>query len=136
MKLRLIAATLVAASVAACQTAPPLFEFGSYEQSLYTYYKKPDQADRYRESLEKAIEKGEGAGNLAPGLYAELGYLSFTQGDYDTAIALYKKEIAAFPESEFFLSKVISVLNSNDDADAAVAPAEVSEQSQSEKVEG
>ncbi len=113
MNIKLLSTALVAATVAACQTAPPLFEFGSYEQSLYVYYKKPDQADRYRESLEKAIEKGEKNSNVAPGMYAELGYLNSLQGDLDTAIELYEMEMVMFPESKFFLSRVVSSMQKN-----------------------
>lgn len=117
MKIKLTAAVAISAILAGCQTAPPLFEFGSYEQSLYVYYKKPDQADRYRESLEKAIEKGEKNNNVAPGMYAELGYLVSLQGDQDAAIEMYQMEMARFPESSFFLSRVIASMQ--DDQDAA-----------------
>lgn len=128
MKTRLVATAIISAGVAGCQTAPPLFEFGSYEQSLYVYYKKPDQADRYRESLEKAIERGERNGNVAPGMYAELGYLNSLDGDYDAAVAMYEREIETFPESEYFLSRVISKLTTpeavdSDDAASALAGA-------------
>lgn len=67
----LLAAAL---TVTGCAT-PPRFEYGAYENSLYVYYKKPDTADKFEIALENAIKKGETSGRLAPGLYAELGYL-------------------------------------------------------------
>lgn len=114
VKIKLPAAVVILALLAGCQTAPPLFEFGSYEQSLYVYYKKPDQADRYRESLEKAIEKGEKNDNVAPGMYAELGYLVSLQGDHNAAIEMYQMEMEKFPESSFFLKRVIALLQDDE----------------------
>ena len=116
MKIISSGAIFMSTILAGCQTAPPLFEFGSYEQSLYVYYKKPDQADRYRESLEKAIEDGEKNNNVAPGMYAELGYLVSLQGDHDAAIEMYHMEMAKFPESSFFLSRVITSLQDEEAA--------------------
>ncbi|MAN73640.1 MAG: DUF4810 domain-containing protein [Cytophagaceae bacterium] len=83
-----------------------MFEYGSYESSLYTYYKKPDMREKFRTSLEKAIEKGEQTDRLAPGLYAELGYLYLQDGDVKTATAMFEREAAAFPESRYFMTSI------------------------------
>ena len=103
--IRTAIAGLCLASLCAC-VAPPTFEYGAYEGSLYSYYKKPETRERFRESLEKAIEKGEKEDRLAPGLYAELGYLHLQDGDEETAIAMFEREAAAFPESRHFMTAI------------------------------
>ncbi len=100
-------AALAALSVAACAT-PTRFEWGNYENSLYAYYKKPDSRENYRKSLVDAIERGEESQRLAPGLHAELGFLSLEEGKNAEAIARFEKEMAAFPESRSFLGSIVA----------------------------
>ncbi len=105
--LKPVVAALAAISVAACAT-PTRFEWGNYENSLYVYYKKPDQRENYRKALVEAIERGEKSQRLAPGLHAELGFLSLEDGKNAEAIAEFEKEMAAFPESRSFLGSIVS----------------------------
>ena len=98
-------AGLCLVGVSACAT-PPMFEYGSYESSLYAYYKKPEMRERFRTSLETAIEKGEATDRLAPGMFAELGYLHLQDGDEQTAVAMFEREAAAFPESRPFMNSI------------------------------
>lgn len=116
MKSRLFLTSALALSVAACAT-PPRFEFGAYEPTLYAYYKKPEMADKYGTALEKAIEKGEKSDRLAPGMYAELGYLRLRQGDQSAAIRMFESEAAAFPESAFFMKRVVDRLTGTAEED-------------------
>ena len=120
-----------AVALTAC-VAAPRFEYGAYEPTLYAYYKKPELADKFETALEKAIEKGEASDRLAPGLYAELGYLKLNQGDQATAVQLFRKEAEAFPESEVFMSGIVSRLtDQNAEAalqESAVEPEQVSDE--------
>lgn len=106
---RILMTGALALGLAACAT-PPRFEYGAYEPTLYAYYKKPEMRDKFETALEKAIEKGEASDRLAPGLYAELGYLHLDQGDEAGAIQLFEKEASAFPESAFFMTGVVNRL--------------------------
>ena len=94
-------------------------------------------ADKFETALEKAIEKGEASDRLAPGLYAELGYLKLNQGDQATAVELFRKEAEAFPESEVFMSGVVSRLtDQNAEAglpESAVETEQVSDETVIEK---
>lgn len=117
-----------AALVTACAT-PPRFEYGAYEPALYAFYKKPEMADKFEKALERAIEKGESSGRLAPGLYSELGYLRLMQGDQAAAITMFQKEAEAFPEANFFMGVVVRRLKGED-----VTVAEVSESEQADAV--
>ncbi len=98
-----------AASLAGCAT-PPRFEFGAYESTLYSYYKNPQKIDKFETALERAIEKGIKEDRLAPGLFAELGYLALARGDRDRAIELFGKEYSNFPESSFLMKSLINKL--------------------------
>src|SRR5688572_12563267 len=104
---KIAVAATAALCVAACAT-PSRFEWGNYENSLYVYYKKPDQRENYRKALVDAIERGENSQRLAPGLYAELGFLSLEDGNNAQAIAQFQKEMTAFPESREFLASVVA----------------------------
>lgn len=111
MTLKVFVLGATALSMAACAT-PPRFEFGAYEPTLYAYYKKPEMADKYEAALEKAIERGEATDRLAPGMYAELGYLRLSQGDQSAAVQMFEREADAFPESAFFMNRIVTRLTS------------------------
>lgn len=97
---------LVAASLL-CACAPQTrFEWGSYEPSLYAYYKNPSEKAQYEAALVKAINLGKKSNKVAPGLYAELGYIKLEDGDIAQAQANFDEEMRLFPESRPFLSGV------------------------------
>jgi hypothetical protein len=91
--------------ISACATTSR-FEWGNYEGALYSYAKKPDLRPQYRAALQKAIEHGRKTNRLAPGLLAELGYLSLEEGDTAAALHLFEEEMKTFPESRPFLEGV------------------------------
>lgn len=85
----------------------PRFEWGGYEMALYRYHKQPAQREAYRTALRTAIERGRASNRVAPGLYAELGYLSLEDGDTTTAVTMFEEEMRLFPESGPLLRRVI-----------------------------
>jgi hypothetical protein len=92
--------------LSACAT-PSRFEWGSYEGALYAYAKKPALRENYRQALEKAVDDGKRSNRLAPGLLAELGYLSLEDGDTTHAVQFFEAEMQAFPESRVFLAGIV-----------------------------
>lgn len=112
---KILLAAVALCALAGCAT-PSRFEWGNYERSLYTYAKHPEAREAYRKSLVSAIQAGERTKRLAPGLYAELGYLSLEDGDQINAVADFKKEMAAFPESRPFLGGVIDRIGTGNNA--------------------
>jgi hypothetical protein len=84
------------------------FEYGSYDAALYAYSKHPDQLLRFEKALEDAISKGRASGHVAPGLQAELGYCYLGEGRRAQALELFTAEMADFPESRQFLSKIVA----------------------------
>lgn len=99
----------MALAIAGC-ASPSRFEWGDYENSLYAFSKAPEARENYRKSLQTAIARGEETQRLAPGLYAELGYLFLEDNNNADAIASFQKEMAAFPESRTFLGSVVARL--------------------------
>ena len=103
--------TLVAlgAAMAATACAPATrFEWGAYEQALYAYTQNPEGRSVYETSLEQAIERGQKRNAVAPGMYAELGYLYLEEGDSAAALEHFQQERILFPESARFMDRVIS----------------------------
>ena len=84
------------------------FEWGGYEGSLFAYSKHPEHREAYRQSLKQAIDAGKASNRLAPGLYAELGFLSLEDGDRVAAETFFNQEMSAFPESTTFLKGVMA----------------------------
>lgn len=105
MKRILILLVLSMAVVSCAQQSR--FAWGSYENSLYKYYKNSEQRESYRVSLEKAVAKGQEDNRVAPGLLAELGYLALEDGDSARSIGYFEQEMTLFPESRPFMKSVI-----------------------------
>jgi hypothetical protein len=102
-------AALVAGFACLCACAPTgRFEWGGYEGALFAYTKHPEARENYRQALKRAVEAGKADHRLAPGLLAELGFLSLEDGDSAAAESYFTAEMAAFPESSQFLKGVIA----------------------------
>jgi hypothetical protein len=84
------------------------YAWDGYDDSLYAYYKHPDNKQKYTEHLSKIILKAEQANTkVPPGIYAEYGYMFYEAQDYSKAIVYFKKESGSWPESAYFMEKMI-----------------------------
>lgn len=89
------------------------YTWGKYGDHLYSFYQHPDDSESFFVALSNAIERHEKlyAGNteyrLAPGLYAEFGYMLVIRGEYDKAVTNFEKEKALWPESAYFMDSMI-----------------------------
>ena len=90
---------------------PALYHWGEYEENLYlraTDTSEKAQAEAVR-MLESTINEAEqNNARLAPGVYADYGYLLLKQGRTQEAMANFKKEAGLYPESKYFMDSVIS----------------------------
>lgn len=95
-------------ALSACATGPgPKYEWGNYETSMYGYYKNPADANGLSMAIEKAIKQAETTKRpVAPGLYAEYGYLLMVQGRAQDAIANFENEKRLWPESAQLMDKM------------------------------
>ena len=107
---KLIGLAVVGALTTGCVT-PGLYQWGGYEQALYTSYKDPTKVENLRQNLEAHIAATEqGKQIVAPGLYAELGTLYLQSGDLDKAKTYYARERDAWPESRVLMTSLIQAV--------------------------
>lgn len=111
-KSALLATMACAAALTACAPTSR-FEWGGYEQALYAYSQNPENRGVYKESLEKAIERGRARDAIAPGLLAELGYLHLEEGNSVEALKYFREERARFPESAALMDRVINQMGAS-----------------------
>jgi hypothetical protein len=120
--MRVLLATALAVGLVGCAT-PSRFEWGGYEPTLYAYAKSPEARENYRKALVSAIADGEKTNRVAPGMYAELGYLYVEDKNNADAMASFEKEMSHFPESRPFLSSVMARLTGAAPATSSAAAA-------------
>lgn len=102
-----------------------MYEWGSYEYRLYGYYKDPEQLEELMTALRTTIEDGESASKesgkstsggdktrrIAPGLYAEYGYLLLIKNKGSDAKRYFQKEKESWPESTVLMDKMIKAVD-------------------------
>lgn len=91
-----------------------LHYWGDYEDSLYERYveNNPEQARKYlQETLEDAQD---GNQRVAPGLYADYGFMLYQRGDKNQAIEFFEKEKQLYPESQALMTKLIERVKQQD----------------------
>lgn len=102
--------SLAALFLSGCNTARPLYYWGSYETIAYLGYAKPDKATLLlqQEKLEADVQACTGGYPGAhPGLHAQLGYVYFQLGRVDDAVRQFQAEKTLFPESSQFMDRMI-----------------------------
>lgn len=98
----------VSLSLAACAHHSEQYDWGDYEDGLYTYYKDPATAAQFADSLRSSIADAEASGTkVPPGLYAEYGNLMLQSGNYPAAIEQFNREKTLWPESSSFMDTMI-----------------------------
>ena len=101
-------APILVASLAGCVTNHQRYAWGSYDPSLYAYYKDPTKAAEFAESLAAIISTAD-SHQIPPGIYAEYGYLQLQEGKNSAAVELFKQEETHWPESKVFMDRMIKV---------------------------
>lgn len=96
----------------ACSGQPkPLYNYEDYSDSYYGAKKNmtEESALVLQKSIEKAIENASesSSGRVAPGMYANLGYIHLKGGKSKEAIANFEKEKSIYPESAHFMDRMI-----------------------------
>ena len=89
----------------------PLYSYGNYSESYYAAKKEltPESALALEKSIEYAIEHSNESrsGRVAPGMYANLGYIYLKSGNQAKAIESFEKEKLIYPESAHFMNRMI-----------------------------
>jgi hypothetical protein len=106
----LLIAPFLVGLLGGCVTNHQRYDWGTYDPSLYSYYKDPTKEAALAESLAAIISTADSNHALVPpGIYAEYGYLQLQQGKNLTAVELFKQEEAHWPESKVFMDRMIKV---------------------------
>lgn len=106
-------AILVALLLASCTPTKTLYSWSDYDRRSYDYVKEDNEKnlDELLESYEKMINKQSGLRQVPPpGICADYGFLLIKKGKKTEGIAMMKKEIALYPESATFISRIIKKL--------------------------
>ena len=103
-----------------CAT-PTLYEWGNYDEWLYENYENPKNDEELYVDLTALIIEYESRKNpttkpMAPGLYAEYGFLLMRRGENARAIEYYTKEKALWPEATKFMDSMIQTAQIADKA--------------------
>jgi len=106
----LLIAPILAGLLTGCVTNHQRYGWGTYDPSLYAYYKDPTREAALAESLAAIISTADSHHALVPpGIYAEYGYLQLQQGKNTVAVDLFKQEESHWPESKVFMDRMIKV---------------------------
>lgn len=102
---------LVLLSLCGCASTS-LYEWGKYDEWLYENYENPKSDEELYVDLTAFITKYDNPKSpnkkpMAPGLYAEYGFLLMRRGENTAAIKYYNKEKALWPESALFMESMI-----------------------------
>jgi len=117
-------APIIALSVAGCATQHQHYDWGSYDPSLYGYYKNPTKVGELSASLQTIIDTADKHhAAVPPGIYAEYGYLQMQQGKNQSAVDFFKREESHWPESRVFMERMIKVASTPDPAATAASSA-------------
>jgi hypothetical protein len=106
----LLMAPVLVGLLAGCVTNHQRYGWGTYDPSLYAYYKDPTKKVALEESLAAIVSTADSHHALVPpGIYAEYGYLQLQEGKNSAAVELFKQEEAHWPESKVFMERMIKV---------------------------
>jgi hypothetical protein len=98
--------------LSACSSGPkPLYNYEDYSDTYYGAKKNMTEESslELQKSIENAIENASesSSGRVAPGMYANLGYIYLKSGKSKEAIASFEKEKSIYPESAHFMDRMI-----------------------------
>jgi len=117
MKIKFPRMTIIATSLmlSACATNHMKYDWGSYDTSLHTYYNDPAKVAVFSLSLKNTIDDSNARHMIvAPGIYAEYGYMLLQQGKSQAAVAAFEEEEKHWPESKAFMDRLIQVASSSE----------------------
>ena len=109
---RFVFCGLMSVSLIGCTSS--LYDWGSYEQSLYMMYTKTDKyvlekdIGKLSAEIQKTLDKDK---RVPPGKHAHLGYLFHLSGDTASATQHFQAEKNTFPESAKLMDRMLEPLN-------------------------
>lgn len=84
------------------------YEWSHYDTKMYKHYEDPAEKEEFLKGMKEVVDEGEAAGRVAPGVYAEYGYVLYEQGNSSAAVSYFQKEADKWPEAKPFMAKMIA----------------------------
>lgn len=94
-------------------------EWCNYSQTYYAMTKEPTPVliKEHQDELKRIIDNAEEKNKpVPPGVLAEYGYMLARDGSTKQAVVYYEREVAAYPESEQFVSLLVRMVTPESDA--------------------
>ncbi|MCL1937207.1 MAG: DUF4810 domain-containing protein [Candidatus Azobacteroides sp.] len=111
---KIFAFTLWGLLFTACASTPKsLYSWNNYQDQAYDYVKNgtPESLDKLMKTYQQMIDKQTGSRKVVPpGICADYGFLLYKQGKREEGISFLEKEMALYPESSVFISRIIKNL--------------------------
>jgi len=116
MKIRYFLTFVSAVFVLSGCAPKPYYYYGKYTESQLAYVREPgDETLKFKiasiEDIIANVEEESTSKRVPPGVYADLAYLMALNGKNNEAITFFNKEKEAYPESTFFIDKVVNKIN-------------------------
>lgn len=120
MKQFILAGIIASMGIVSCTSPKTLYAWNDYGETSYEYLKKQDENSKitFEESLnhlvnkefKKRADRKSDLNKIAPGINADYGFLLLKNGKKQEAITYFKREIALYPESTVFMTRLIKKL--------------------------
>jgi hypothetical protein len=114
-KIILGSAFLAIIALSGCSSKEPLYYYGDYSEEYYNYKKNmsPETELELQKAIIDAIDDADDGSSdrVAPGLYANLGYIYLKQGKTKLAKENFMKEKSTYPESAHFINRLIKKID-------------------------
>lgn len=113
MKKNLLSGVLLLALCSSCTTQKTLYSWSDYEKRSFDYVKDDTEKnlDELLDAYEVMVNKQTGLRKTPPpGVCADYGFLLVKKGKNNEGIQMLKQEMALYPESTVFISRIIKKL--------------------------
>ncbi|MDO5102331.1 MAG: DUF4810 domain-containing protein [Lautropia sp.] len=102
------ALALMPLMLAACAAQKPMYHWGEYPDTVYTYYREGADLDQQADALKQIIADAAEAGDkVGPGVHGQLGLVLSKQGRIQEARDAFRQEQMLYPESSAFMQYLI-----------------------------
>jgi hypothetical protein len=102
-------------ALSGCSSKEPLYYYGDYSEEYYNYKKNmsPETQLELQKAIEEAIEDADDGSSerVAPGMYANLGYIYLKSGNTAKAKENFIKEKTLYPEAKHFMDRLIQKID-------------------------
>lgn len=107
MKYKIYILLSISALLNGCATSNEIFYWGDYEDTLHERYVKNDNG-KVESELHSIITQAQSQHQkVAPGIYADYGFLLYKRGNKQAAIQAFNTESSLYPESTALMNKLI-----------------------------